>query len=170
MSGVFMGFGKDGKGTIGYLANVSDALGTLASQTVLKSDVTVSPEDDFRLLKTETYMSESGGTAGEAVLFGIADNELTITEIKECLEAEPKDRNDAIGNERALRAVFPIGVISLGAAGNAPQFMEPIVTKPRWTFSDTEGWCFFYYNFGPAALTTGSIISLLTKFYGVWLS
>lgn len=167
-----MGFGKDGKGVILTLTSNNNALGTLGSQTALKLDngLIDNLEDDFRLISTEFQIHVTGGNSEDSVILGIADNELTVAEIAEALDAQPVDRNDNLTNERAMRPVFPIGIIS-DLSGVADGHFQAMQKKTvRWTFGDSEGWTWFVYNAESAALGTGAIVTLFAKHYGVWVT
>ncbi len=171
-----MGFGKDGRGVIIRQSDVI-TLGTLGAKTVLKQDTPIVITEDFRMLKAELFVSIVAATFDDLdgpLVIGIANDELSVTEIKECLEAGgPVGRDDAVGNEQALRAVWPIAHIMNAASENSHALMAqqmPLTVKPRWTFSNANGWTIFVYNQGSSVLATGGIIQLLNKFYGVWVT
>lgn len=166
------GFGKDGKGVI-LNERAVITLGALGSSVTKKSDSQLTFGEDFRLIKSEYWVAYEGLTAGETpIIIGIADNELSVTEIAECLAAAPVDRNDNLGNEQAHRPVFPFAVIPdhndgiRGALNNGKAIEKTL----RWTFSDTEGFTLFAHNDTGATLTTGGIIRIRAKHYGVWVT
>ncbi len=108
---------------------------------------------------------------GEGLTIGIANGELTVAEIAECLIADgPSDRNDRIKQERAERFVKVFGLLNdlqhMFVGENGSRQMQ---VKPRWTFSNPEGWDYFIFNAG-SALTTGSTAKLLQTSYGLWLT
>ncbi len=173
-----MGFGKDGLGAIiKTIENVS--LGTLANNTAIKLTGGISGilQDDFRILKLELMAAVRGLTAGEGVnlAIGIADNELTVGEIGESIDATgPLDRNDNLSEERAMRPVWMIGAVDPIVAGVALTFRGEgnspfMVWKKRWTFSNPEGWTIFIFNYG-TALTTGATVNLISTAFGVWVT
>ncbi len=169
-----MGFGKDGKGVI-IRQQDRMVLLTLASKTVIKQDTPPAITEDFRILKTRILPNMEGATDAEAdgpIIIGIADDELTVTEIKEALEATPLDPNDNVSNERAMRPVFVLGQLEFLAAASAgvltaPQ--TPWIDKRPWTYSNAAGWTIFAYNVGGSALATGGIVNFYVEFYGVWV-
>lgn len=162
-----MGFGKDGKGTIIY-DRISGALSTLASQTALKI-ATVAITEDFRVVKAEGFLSIDALPANEGpVLVALADAELSEAEIKECLEATPLDRNDNLALEQSHRPVFLLGSFFHTAAGQGENLK--IEKTIRWTFSGDDGFTLVAYNMDTGALTTGSAIRGIMKYYGVWVS
>jgi len=173
-----MGFGKQNTGVI-IRSTETIALGTLANVTAIKLGSGVTIQEDFRMLKEEIFAVVTGLTAGEGegLCLGIANGELSVTEIQECLVADgPVDRNDRAAQERAERFVKLFAAV--GGDGNASGISRvmygedggpKIVVKPRWTFSDPEGWDHFVWNNG-VALTTGATIRIVVVSYGVWLT
>lgn len=163
------GFGKGGKGNIVYL-NVDFDPGTIAVKTLVKGNAWA-PSEDFRLLKMEGYLSMYALTDGEedaTILVGLACAELSATEIQEAIEAEPIDSNDNVALERSHRPVWPLGFLK-PVSDDQVRYLEFEWSK-RWTFSDTDGLCLWFYNMSASqALTTGSKTALLAKLYGVWV-
>ncbi len=172
-----MGFGKDGKGAI-IRENASQAIGALAAGGVIKIDTDLALEEDFRVLKQEIICQVHGLTAGQGkgMILGLADNELTTTEIGECIGVNgPNDRNDRLKVEQAERMVRLIGAIHSDELTNGTkvQFVDEgriIKIKPRWTFSNVEGWTFFIYNRDGAEITTGATCRINVTNYGVWVT
>jgi len=172
-----MGFGKNGTGAM-LRSTETIALSTLASETAIKFGSSITLDEDFRMLKAEIFAHVAGLTAGEGegLILGIANGELSVAEIAECFLVDgPVDRNDRVKTERAERFVKPMSALDIVLAGTEEQFHGdgggPMVTaKPRWTFSNPEGWDFFIYNNGPSALTTGAVARLIGTYYGVWVT
>ncbi len=174
-----MGFGKDSKGAI-LRENTTIALSTLAANTVLKvdgADLTI--QEDFRLMKSKLFSNITGltGGEGEGMLLGIADDELSVAEIAEAINAAgPLDRNDNLSKERAERPVWLIGAFesnNADATGTEGTFRGDnggpmIVHKLPWTFSNPEGWVFFVMNTG-STLQTGASVRVTATHYGVWV-
>ncbi len=168
-----MGFGKNNTGAI-LRSKEAVVLLTLAADTAILFGSGITIGEDFRILKSETVAFVEGLTSGDGdgLMLGMANGDLSVTEIAECLLVDgPTDRNDAVKNERAMRAVWIIGGINdlqhnfrgKESGGNI------IVHKPRWTFSDPEGWNYFIFNAG-LALTTGSTAKLISTIFGVWVT
>ncbi len=170
-----MGFGKDGKGVI-FTQKDLITLGTLNASTAIKQMTPPQILDDFRIIKMELAALLTGHTAGEGPIYMyLVNDELTVAEIVEAIDAEgPLNRNDRVPMERASRAVFLVGMF--GAAGVTEELhghdgQEGIITKTiRWTFSNPEGWSLVAFNDSGATLTTGSIIRLVVKYFGVWVT
>ncbi len=173
-----MGFGKDGKGVIIRQFVDPVSLGAMATGIAVTFGSLVM-EEDFRILKSEVMAGIVGGDAGEAegVLLGLANGELSTTEIPESLRAQgPVDRNDRLREERAGRQVHSIGVgVKVAVANTEIVFHDKNTNSPMcidrfpWTYSNPEGWDFFVYNQGPA-IAAGSNIYLQATHYGVWVT
>ncbi len=172
-----MGFGKNDTGVI--IRDVTaGAVGALAGVTAV---VFAGPAitDDFRMLKMESLGLVTGLTAGEAeqIVFGIANADLSATEIKEAIEANgPLNRADRDLQERAMRNVKVISALHDREADTSftEQILDqsrglPVVSKHRWTYSKGVGWNYFLYNRGATTLTTGAIFRSLHTIFGLWL-
>ncbi len=174
-----MGFGKDGKGVM-IIENPTVALGALAAGTAILLTGGVTIQEDFRILRSDIMALIAGLTAGEGIglLFGIANGELSATEIAQALLVEgPVDRNDAVSNERAGRNVKVLSALDLYGNPSATAGLlrgengGPIIqSKHRWTYSDPEGWNFFVFNASAGTLTTGSVCDVNVKHFGVWVT
>ncbi len=171
-----MGFGKDNKGVI-IRRRDTLALTTIGGQ-VAKVVGALAITKDFRLLKLEIAAHVVGLTAGEGrglTLF-LADGELTVAEIKECLEADgPLDRNDNSKSERAERPVWVLAQLDIKDITQVNgTFLNKnggsiIEAKPRWTFSEAKGYTLGIYNNTSFTLTTGASMQLLSTAFGVWV-
>ncbi len=172
-----MGFGKDGKGEIITDFDVV-TLGTLADNTALKQDNPLVIGDDFRVIKLELAADWRAVATGDGpVALYFADDEMSTAEIQEAVDANgPLNRNDRERMEQATRPVFLLGIfpefktghptLLHGAEGQVGTINKTI----RWTFSNPEGWTIVAINRTGGALTTGGIISLSAKFFGVWVT
>ncbi len=161
------------------------ALSTLADQAALSlSQLTLS--EDFRILKSEIaagIINLDDEENAQGLLFGMANGELSDTEIAQAIVAGgPLDRNDRLAAERASRYVKILSSFKWSSVGHpnttrtsADGIFEGeggspiIVNKPRWTFSDPEGWVFFIFNNTGSALTTGATVRMTAKHFGVWV-
>ncbi len=162
-----MGFGKDGKGII-LREKVNITPGSLAALTVIESASNIALQDDFRVISMEAVIIAANIAATDALVIGFSDTEMSLTEVKECLEANgPTDRNDRVQMERATRPVWPMAVVTdIHLAPNQGMAIRKTI---RWTFSDTEGFTWFAYNPGASANTTGAEIDIVVKYFGVWI-
>ncbi len=173
-----MGFGKNNTGVI-LRENPSVALGTLASGVAAKLGGGITIADDFRMLKAEIGVGITGLTSGEGgqLYFGLCNGELSAAEVEASLEASgPTDRNDRGLQELAERFVRMMGkTVDQGVITAEQNFVghdggSILIEKPRWTFSNPEGWDWWIYNNGPDPLTTGATIRGLATIYGLWLT
>ncbi len=166
-----MGFGKDGKGVILH-EQVAITLGALADQAAVLGDANYVLQEDFRVIKTEWGASMGAHTAGEGpmVLF-LCDGELQAVEAAQALVAEPLDANDNVANERSMRPVFPMGFLSGNGTTDFLRRDDGALAEKtvRWTFSNPEGWNWGAVNVSGGILTTGTVIVVYAKHYGVWV-
>ncbi len=172
-----MGFGKDGKGVIIRTSHTA-SLGAVAAGVAVAFKTTT-PTEDFRMLKTEMFAGVNGVDAGEGegLLIGMANADLTVTEIEEALEVNgPLGPQSRIETEKAERAVFILGVVQAKPPANVEiVFVDKhsnapaIINKTRWTYYSSVGWKYFVYNASAAALATGGNLYMIATHYGVWL-
>ncbi len=170
-----MGFGKDGKGAI-LRETVIIAPGTLGTASIVLSTSGVVLEDDFRIIKTEYFLLEQAGPGalGDTVILGIANGELSAAEIGEAIFTDgPNDRNDRLLTERAERAVWLL-CARVATSTSAPQVAindgMPMEKVLRWTFSNPEGWNWFFFNPDEAAMTGDWRHTVVAKHFGVWVT
>ncbi len=145
------------------------ALSTLADATVLTSNLTNASDNSYRLLTSKVTWAIDGIIAGEGPLtVGYAHNDYTVTEIKECLEAEANiDLGDKVAQERANRLVRRVGSFS-GVANEVLNDGKPITTRLNWLIAETKTATLFVYNQSGAPLSTGARVvvngSVILKF------
>ncbi len=164
-----MGFGKGGTGAI-IREDTSIALATLAAKTgILVGSITLG--EDFRMLKSIITANIDGLTQSEGPFeLYLVNGALTLAQCEEAIEANgPTDRNDPVNSERVERFVRFVGQFSQDdSSGVFAQLVEEI--KPRWTFSNPEGWDWMLYNASAGNLTTGASVFLKVTHYGVWVT
>ncbi len=177
LRGSYMGFGKDGRGTI-VTESRSQALGALPGNGGIIIGTKLALLKDFRSMKVEQHAFVSGLTATEGIgmLLYLVDGAITLAEFEESIEAQgPLQMGDRPEQEKVMRFSKRVGAMR-GA--------EPAVTRrdfenetggalitvlPNWTFREAQGWNWIVYNHGQT-LTTGATIKILSKAYGVWLA
>jgi len=172
-----MGFGKDGTGVI--ITELDDiTLLTLGVAAVVKQDTPLPITEDFRMLKSVHHWSLTGATtvSGDGPLvMGIANDSLSAAEIVAALIADgPLDRSDRVKQELAERGVFAfdMDLISFDvstASVNGSRVSGVVTNTQRWTYSSAVGWSLWIFNLGTGALTTGGVVRVLSKYFGVWL-
>ncbi len=145
-------------------------LATLADNAVIKNTSPAILTEDLYMISTEIVVSLQGITVGEgAIIFGMADNDLTVAEIAENLTTDQLDPNDIIARERARRPVRVLGIFSAEVANRALNSGMPLKKRIKLTFGSAKGFCFFAFNRSGASLTTGAVISIDGVLYGRWL-
>lgn len=174
------GFGKDGAGIILHELEVTTSLSTLASLAAIKLSGPSSVDHKFRILRSDVacYLVDAANTKDvTGLLFGIANGELSVTEIAEAMTAVPTNPNDAVTSERAQRNVKLLGVLDVRGspvAGTSFMFVGPegtpmMVNKHRWTYHPPEMWDWFIFNNTGSDMTTGALATLAATHYGVWV-
>ncbi len=171
-----MGFGKNNTGAI-LRSTETIALSTLAGNTAILFGSGITTVDAFRMLKSEVAAFVEGLTGGEGtgLLIGLAEGSLTVAQITACLVADgPVGRGDRDDQELAERWVRIFGQLLPAAGSNDGAFIGKngdaiLEVKPRWTFSESEGWNFFIFNAGGIALQTGATARAVITTYGVWV-
>ncbi len=146
-------------------------LSTLPAGTaiILPSKIDASREQGFRILRTEWHIAYDGITIGEGpVVFGFSCN-VAATEIEACIEADPQDSADRVGNTQSSQPVWPLVYQARSEGENG---IEPLngMLKPRWTVPEGEQANWFAYNRSSSALTTGGVFFVFAKHFGVWLN
>ncbi len=170
-----MGFGKDNKGVIITQSDLI-TLSTLANNTAIKQASPMAITEDYRIIKAEIAAQLNGVTSGETPIhLYLANDQLSVAEVAEAIAGPgPLDRSQRIQQERAERAVFYLGSF-MGNDTEIPlrghDGQEAVITKTvRWTFSSGVGWTLLAFNQSGGTLTTGAVVRLVSKFFGVWVT
>ncbi len=109
-------------------------------------------------------------TAGQGPIYvGICHSDLTVTEVREALQAEMTDPDDIIAKERSRRPVRKLGVFKSIDLDDTINDGMPLRKKIRFAVGDGHNLQLWAFNRSGAALTTGSIITALGTLYGRWL-
>ena len=89
------------------------SLGTLATETVVKAQLLgAAPTEDLFVVSVDGVYGLRGMAAGEGPIeIGLNHADLTVTEVKESLEANLLTPDDIIQRERARRPVRRIGMM-----------------------------------------------------------
>ncbi len=150
------------------------AVGALASlDAIAVSDEKIDGTrlEGFRVMKTEYFMNAEGGTVDQGpVLIGVAPN-LNAQEIEEAIEADPQQRVDIPATEQVMRPVFPLEIIGRALVEARASSLETMkgVFNLKWSIPEGQGLVWFAYNLDLGALTSGLILTIYAKHYGVWL-
>ncbi len=170
-----MGFGKDGKGVI-ITESRTQALGSLANEAGIIVGTKLVTLERFRMLKNELIATLTSLTTGEGtgLLIGLVDGDYALAELEAAIESDgPLGPNDQIGEELSERFYKFFGAIDRETGTEAifenDQGGHKMQHTIRWTFARTKSWNFFVYNMG-AALTSGAVVNIRSKSFGVWVT
>ncbi len=136
------------------------ALGTLATDTALSGALHGANTVAFRVVSAKLTWALTNLTAGEGpITVGYAHSDYTVTEIKECMEAQASaDIGNKVAQEQANRLIRIVGVFS--GANTVLNDGRPIKTKLNWVIGSSATLNAFIYNEDTAAnLTTGAFLN-----------
>ncbi len=144
-------------------------LGTLADKIVVFATATALAQD-IVTHSGDLSATLAGATGGEGpIMFGVCDPNLTVTEVKEALEASPVSQHDYPAVEQAKRPVRIIGTFQV--ASTQEDFNDGKPRRFKLRLRIPAGMSipkFWAYNKSGAALTTGATITISAKHYGSW--
>ncbi len=137
------------------------ALTTLASNLAIVGALVPAADGAYRLVtaKGSWGITELAATEGP-ITVGFAHSDYSVTEIKECLEAQAAiSKGDKVAQEQANRLVRVVGVLN----GGDDQLNDgkPISTKLNWLITIGDLVNIFAYNDGSDALTTGANVTFM---------
>lgn len=149
----------------------SITLDTLAANTAISSELRGIKSQGIKIKKFKYAVTIYGKTTNEGpVAVGIACQDLTDSQIAECINAQPTDFQDPGSSEQGNRKVFVLEVLAYNGTA-----MDASLTKwkeakdfPSWVVEEHEDIRFFAYNFG-AQLTTGCIARIVCWMNYRWL-
>lgn len=151
--------------------DVELALGALAGKDAIAapSKIDASRENGFRVMKTEYWMIFYGKTTAEGpIMVGLAPN-LAAASIEETIEADPQSRTDDQVTPDSKRPVFPLEIIDYTEVDMTNLQPYKGEVKIRWSIPEGNNLNWFAYNMNAAGLTTGTVVRIFAKHYGVWL-
>ncbi len=164
--------GKRGSSSFQVLpVKASVDLGTLAQNAVLTVDLTALGVTEFQTVSMDlTWSIEGMASVDEPVQVGVANGDLSGTEITEKLDANPISSSDVIARERQRRPVRAVGQIGQvgGTGARVMNDGKPIRTRFRTRLAtgiELEAWV---RNLA-AALVTGSTVHINGSLYGYWV-
>ncbi len=145
------------------------ALSTLANETVLSVATQTALEQDFHVISTDLVLALRGGTAGEGPIdLGLAAEDYSVTEIGECLNAQPL-RSQGAEYERSRRRVRTYAILDGVETTETVNDGRPIRKKmflhaPAGQ-APAQVWA---RNRSNAALTGGQVIEFSGVHWGRW--
>ncbi len=146
-------------------------LGALAADTSIQtaSKIDAGRESGFRVLKTQYWLDVTGKTNDEGgILVGINHN-LSVAENAEAIAADPQGHAGIARpeNEQAMRPVWGLMFIPSTVVSVENKLIEPREVKLNWSFPEGSSMNWFAHAFG--SLTTGTVVGVVAKHFGVWL-
>jgi len=157
------------------------SLGAVDAIAVADAWIDTTQVEGFRISRIEGLTTHLNFVAGDNVLFGIADANLSAAEIEEALEARPTSDKDEPAMSQAMRDVWPIGVaysdsdgvdrIAVHTDAKTSGDGGAWVLKPNRTFGAGTGFVWWAYNLdGSNALSAGGqLFTHFAKIFGVWV-
>lgn len=146
---------------------VTQKVGTSVASLAANSSVeatAIAPTRNCRVAKLDVFADAKHLQTDEAVLVGLADADLSTTEIEECLESAGSDPGDIESTEYANRPVFPLGILN---------WLHPSAHfkwDKQWTFLEDKGWSIWFYNMDGSALSANNQeVQIFQKALVVWL-
>ncbi len=136
------------------------ALGTLGSDIAITGGLHGAVTAAIRIVTASITWALNDLTVSEGpISVGYAHGDYSVTEIKECLEAQASaPGTDKIANERANRLVKIVGTFS-GEANQSLNFGRPIKTRLNWVIRPGVVLNSFAFNESTGVLTTGAFVT-----------
>ncbi len=146
-------------------------LGALADDTVIiQTEALRAMNQDCQLISSDQSWSIHNHTAGEGpIIIGVASSDLTVTEIKEAIQAAPVSATDVPAIEHAKRRVRTIG--QFPGLNTDEVLMNGMQVRTRFPIlrSAEQSWPQFWaFQKSGAPLTTGTVVIGQGKQYGRW--
>ncbi len=146
-------------------------LGALAAKDAVDavSKIDASRLNGFRIMKTEYWIDYGNKTTAEGPItvgFAVHHSE---GEVEEAIEADPQNSADMVLNATAKRPVWPLETIPQSGTGSPSDLVPMRSFNPRWSCIEGKNAFWWAYNRDDAALTTGGVVNIFAKHYGVWL-
>ena len=148
--------------------NATLGLSTLANATVLMGSL-LDIADDVYLISADLVWSIFDQTPGEGPLnVGIASSNLSVTQVKEAIEASPTSRGDRIALEKSGRPVRQAGIFTGIADSESLNNGNEVRTKLRFRLDQAQTLNTYVFNQSDSSLTTGTKMTVTGKLYARW--
>ncbi len=92
---------------------------------------------------------------------------MTATQVQQAINADPQRSGEVETEPRAMRPVWPLEVLAHDAGVGIVAVKG--VSKIGWSAQEGTFFSWFAFNFGSGPLTTGGIVNIIAKHFGVWL-
>ncbi len=152
--------------------NSEVVLSTLATATAVTTATIIDPSREQGSLVKELRLAVSykGKTAGESPLIvGLCELSLSVTEIKEAIEADPQLLRDVPASEQGNRRVFPIWQLDTLNTSNSEVKRMSDVKWPWRRMEEGMGIKVFVFNNSGSTLTTGCTVVVFGAAITEWL-
>lgn len=146
------------------------ALGTLTDTSVISATL-LALAQEVHLISADLIWTIRGATAGEGpILVGLANGDLSTTEIGEAIDASPTSQSAIVELEQASRPVRKVGHIAIltGTGDNQLNDGVAIRTKIQFPIANDTNLDFFARNESGGTLTTGQVLEIVGTVYGRW--
>jgi len=143
--------------------------------TVVASKADGSRQNGYRIMKTEWMMQYEGKTTGEGpIIWGFAMG-LTAAEVAAALTADPQSSTDDRNAGETERPIWPLGLIDENSveSGDNAATAAPLqlngTFNPKWSQPEAQQFIWWAWNMSTGTLTTGLVLRIFAKHFGVWL-
>ncbi len=150
---------------------VTVSLSTLAAGGVVLGAIKIdaSQQNGFRVKKVRAAVSyEQKDTVKGPIVVGFAASSLTLTEVKECLDADPQGPDDIPAADQANRKVWPVWMMPAATELDNRNIREMV--EIYWPYKEVaenvpfQAWA---QNIDGSAVS--ALIVIQMAFYGIWL-
>ncbi len=152
--------------------NLEISIAGLAAITgvVGASKIDANREQGFRtLFQSGNIAIDSAGDQGGPVFVGFAQQDLSLAQIEEKIEADPQNSDDTNQSELAERRVFPLGFLSTEPNAQGKQ-LSRVNTRHKWSFIEGTAMSYIAYNTDlTTAMPADTQVKIFVKHTGVWL-
>ncbi len=140
--------------------NEALAMGTLATNSLVKGDFDETVDEEAFALSIEATWSLTGLTAGEGpIVFGVSHSDYTAAEIEAVIENTGSwSRGDLVAQEIARRKIRVIGEFDGLSTEERINDGVPIKTKLMWNLVTGATLTQWAYNKSGGTLATGGVI------------
>ncbi len=150
--------------------NQTIALATLADQTVLMADLTAIADDMWMQSADLSWTLRDAAVGEGPIAVGLAHNDLSVSEVKEAINAVPASRSDIVARERSRRPVRRVGQFTGGVATSEVALFNGVEkrTPVKMYFAESSDLAAYAMNQSGATLTTGAVVTINGTIYGTW--
>ncbi len=145
------------------------SLGALANDATVSSALTALGVTEAYVISADLTYALKGLTGEEGPLrVGLANDDLSVTEINEKLDARPTSQADIVAMERSRRPVRDAGTFG----GQTPESVLneglPIRTTCKFHLAEGKELAVWIRNKSGATLTTGAVLQVSGTMYMRW--